>query len=144
MRRAVCVVVLAARAGEAAGERLPPSAPRRLSLLMVSRGRNTSSFGLPGGKVEARDASVKEAAARELQEETGLAVRPDELQQVFERTCKGHLSTCFMVRMRRVVTINTTVVVILESACTGHAVCTLLVCARASQMCSLASVVASL
>ena len=68
---------------------------------MVSRGRNTRSFGLPGGRVEPRDASVAAAAARELEEETGLAVRPDELRRVFEKTCKGHLSTCFLVRASR-------------------------------------------
>lgn len=40
--------------------------------VLVSVRRTSAQIALPGGKVETRDASLSHAAARELQEETGL------------------------------------------------------------------------
>ena len=99
MKRAVCVVALTPRRGGpgGAGASLPPASPTRYDLLMVGRKKSSTSFSLPGGKVEAGDASLEGAACRELLEETGLAVRPDELRRVFQLSCGGSESTCFLV-----------------------------------------------
>ncbi len=40
-------------------------------ILSISRGENTSDWGLPGGKVEKRE-TLPEAARNELREETGI------------------------------------------------------------------------
>ena len=56
--------------------------------LGVARRDDHSAFGLPGGKVDPGETHV-ESAVRELQEETGLKVSPQDLKVVFERTCDG-------------------------------------------------------
>ena len=68
MKRAVCVVALTPRRGGpgGAGASLPPASPTRYDLLMVGRKKSSTSFSLPGGKVEAGDASLEGAACREL------------------------------------------------------------------------------
>ncbi len=43
-------------------------------ILSVSRGKDHTLFGLPGGMMEKEDANVKETAIREMMEETGLVV----------------------------------------------------------------------
>jgi len=44
--------------------------------------RRTHDFALPGGHVDWREESLEEAACRELREETGISVSPDDLVQV--------------------------------------------------------------
>jgi len=58
----------------------------RLWLPMVDHYRypiNRWSRELPSGGVEARDASLEDAAARELLEETGVKVAPSDLRPLF-------------------------------------------------------------
>jgi len=69
------------------------------TVLLVSRGRDTSSWGLPGGKVEPGE-TVVAAAVRELREETGLKVNECDLQPVFAKEAGGRLSTCFALERR--------------------------------------------
>lgn len=54
------------------------------SILLVKRGNEPAKgrWGLPGGVVELGE-TVKEAVAREVEEETGILVRPVELLDVF-------------------------------------------------------------
>ena len=47
---------------------------RLYRLLVVSRGTNLNSWGLPGGKVD-RDETNVQGAIRELEEETGLQIQ---------------------------------------------------------------------
>ena len=55
-----------------------------IKVLTVSRKNNPNDIGLPGGKMEDIDKSIKEAAARELMEETGYYVNPNSLIKVLE------------------------------------------------------------
>lgn len=57
---------------------------RQGRILAVSRGRNPFNWGLPGGSVEPSE-PVEHAAARELREETGVALGPQaSLRQLAE------------------------------------------------------------
>ena len=67
--------------------------------LLVSRGGDLEQWGLPGGKGEAGETAVQ-AAVRELQEETGLELSPDELEPVFAKPEGGRMSTAFLCRRR--------------------------------------------
>lgn len=58
-------------------------------ILLVSRKDDPSIFGLPGGKVDEKDASPYEAIIREVKEETGLDVVLDEYP-IFARVCRRH------------------------------------------------------
>jgi 8-oxo-dGTP pyrophosphatase MutT (NUDIX family) len=63
------------------------------TILAVSRKNNPSDFGLPGGKVDPGE-SFKQAAARELQEETGLYATS--LNMVFKAKDKsGYVTATF-------------------------------------------------
>ena len=109
---AACVVVLASRKSSqdmrsshnttAALSRRPcPSSSSycNYSVLKVSRGAHTTSqWGLPGGKVDATDASPAAAAARELLEETGLQVDTSSLELVFEADVGKVRSACYLLR----------------------------------------------
>jgi 8-oxo-dGTP pyrophosphatase MutT (NUDIX family) len=53
-------------------------------VLGVARRDDPNAWGLPGGKVEEGE-TEREAAARELVEETGLLATTHELQEVFRR-----------------------------------------------------------
>lgn len=59
---------------------------RRGSVLLVERGREPQKgcWSLPGGVVEVGE-TLEEAVRREVHEETGLAVRPVAVVEVFER-----------------------------------------------------------
>lgn len=57
-------------------------------VLVVTRPRKADQVCFPGGKLEEGETFL-EAAVRELREETGLAVGPDRLVQVFRAPCVG-------------------------------------------------------
>lgn len=58
-----------------------PEDPDALEVLMVERKDEPGAFGLPGGKVE-RDETPKEAAVRELVEETGVRTWATALESI--------------------------------------------------------------
>ena len=58
-------------------------------ILVVSRKDDPDSFGLPGGKVDTNE-TPEDAICRETREETGLAVKPEDLTLVFEEVCLRH------------------------------------------------------
>lgn len=60
-------------------------------ILAVARRGTTDQWGLAGGKVDPEDTSFAGAAVRELQEETGLKVSPDDLNFLFTRECLGEV-----------------------------------------------------
>jgi 8-oxo-dGTP pyrophosphatase MutT (NUDIX family) len=57
-------------------------------ILAVSRRNNLNKFGLPGGKLDHGE-YYKEAAVRELKEETGIEIDPVCLDTVHVGTCEG-------------------------------------------------------
>lgn len=57
-------------------------------ILTASRRGEPNNIGIPGGKVDPGE-TVLEAAVREVLEETGIQVRPDEMYQVYIRPCRG-------------------------------------------------------
>ncbi len=54
------------------------------TVLAVSRKNDKTKFGIIGGKIDPGETSV-EAAAREMKEETGYDVSPEDLISVFKR-----------------------------------------------------------
>ena len=66
------------RAGEPAHRRLRRLRLRRSGRLLTVRKRGTDKFMHPGGKPEAGETAAQ-AAARELQEEVGIVLAPDDL-----------------------------------------------------------------
>jgi 8-oxo-dGTP pyrophosphatase MutT (NUDIX family) len=66
-------------------------------VLSISRGTNTSDWNIPGGKVDLGE-SLREAAARELYEETGVLVPyRKQLVPVYASMVRTHFCTCFLV-----------------------------------------------
>lgn len=63
-------------------------------VLAVSRKDNHNDFGLPGGKVDPRDLSLKMAATRELEEETGLIAT--NLELIFAMHRNGKMGYTFV------------------------------------------------
>lgn len=64
-------------------------------VLAVSRKDNSSDFGLPGGKVDPGESSLR-AAIRELEEETGLCVDPAHVHYIYERDAgEGKKVACY-------------------------------------------------
>ncbi len=51
-------------------------------ILAVSRGKDTRDWGMPGGWIEP-DEDPAQAAARELYEETGIIVKPEDLRAIY-------------------------------------------------------------
>lgn len=62
---------------------LLPDAQGRI--LAVSRGDTLQDWGMPGGFIEPGEGPV-EAAARELREETNIAVAPEDLVEVYRQS----------------------------------------------------------
>ena len=58
-------------------------------ILSVARRGTTDQWGLVGGKVDPEDESFALAAVRELEEETGLKVSPNDISLLFTRECLG-------------------------------------------------------
>lgn len=63
--------------------------PNTQQILVVSRKDDPTSFGLPGGKVDPGE-TKKEAICREIKEETGLTVIPEDTVKVYETLCPRH------------------------------------------------------
>lgn len=67
----------------------PPSPLCALAkYLAVSRRNDPTNFGLPGGKEDPGESNLQ-AVVREVFEEVGLVIRPDELAPVYSGVCPG-------------------------------------------------------
>ena len=62
-------------------------------VLAVSRKHDPTAMGLPGGKMDDADEDERAAAARELEEETGLRVDPRDLRPVFTHSADEQYTT---------------------------------------------------
>jgi 8-oxo-dGTP pyrophosphatase MutT (NUDIX family) len=70
------------------------------AVLSVSRGHDTSDWGLPGGRVE-RNEALPEAAERELAEETGVRLHPhSKLRSICNGLSGNHIVTIYSVEGR--------------------------------------------
>lgn len=65
--------------------------PETMKILGTSRKYDHSRFGFPGGKVDEGE-KEKEAASRELKEETGLSINPKDLVFLYRSICNGDRS----------------------------------------------------
>lgn len=83
MRRAACVLIF-----------------QNEKVLAISRGEDTSDWGIPGGKVE-RHETLPEAARNELREETGVRLDTRTfLIPILTEVSHTHVTTTFGVRGR--------------------------------------------
>lgn len=86
-------------------------------ILAISRKDDHAAFGLPGGKVDPsdgptdeihREATLKKALVREVREEVGVSLSPQDLRPVFQ--CldpTGFWNVCFTVSAETVTTAST-------------------------------------
>lgn len=76
-------------------------------VVLVNRRSDPNSFGLPGGKVDPGETSL-EAAVREVFEETGLKLNPDDLLLLHKAVCKGEvdfMTYCYFLMLPPTLTI---------------------------------------
>jgi len=67
--------------------------------LLVSRGADLESWGFPGGKVEAGDRSLALAVCREALEEAGISLKPEDIEPVYAAMDHGRLTVTYDVRV---------------------------------------------
>lgn len=73
------------------------------AIFAVSRKGFKDDFGLPGGKVEIGETPL-DAAIRELEEETGLKVRPEaKITLVYQSEDKGYLNLTYQVSVNDII-----------------------------------------
>lgn len=82
-----------------------PSSPRSSRILGVSRRDDPNDFGLPGGKLDPHERDAFEflsAGIRELEEETGIAVGPEDLELCFAAPEREDVADSFVTHTFRV------------------------------------------
>ena len=67
-------------------------------VLCVSRKDDHTSFGLPGGKVDPEDKTFKDAAIREVKEETGLDIKKKTMMEIFSMHKDGYMGHTYLAK----------------------------------------------
>ncbi|CAG7579764.1 MAG: putative hydrolase [uncultured marine phage] len=67
-------------------------------VLCVSRKNDHTDFGLPGGKVDDTDKTFKDAAIREVKEETGLDIKKKTMMEIFSMHKDGYMGHTYLAK----------------------------------------------